>query len=160
MERNFASQWERSSLRRASIKLITPSPRGLSNTTSASFFTEGRALATAALSPDILKNGRSFSASPTPTTFDGEMRNSRRAAWSPVRLSTPEGSTMTDSLLKITCRSRPRSRIAESITVSCGRQVATTVRPAVNGTSLSRSSSRNRGFGGSQSSFSLPDLGQ
>ncbi len=61
---------------------------------------------------------------------------------------------MTDSLLKITCRSRPRSRIAATTAESCGRQVAITVRPATKGILLASSSAINRASGGSQRSFS------
>ena len=57
-------------------------------------------------------------ASPTATAFRGESFNRASAAASPVALFTPEGRTMTASLLKITCSSRPCRRIALSTATS------------------------------------------
>ena len=66
------------------------------------------------------------------------------AAVSPVALLTPDGSTITAPLLKITCSSSPRSRMVSSTTVSCGSQVATMTCPTDSGaTPRRRSASTN-----------------
>ena len=51
----------------------------------------------------------------------------------PVALLTPDGSTITAPLLKMTCSSSPRSRITSSTAVSCGSQVATMTWPTESG---------------------------
>jgi len=54
-------------------------------------------------------------ADPPPKDFVATLR---KRGVSPVALFTPAGSTMTAPLLKITCSSRPRSRMVSSTTVS------------------------------------------
>ena len=85
------------------------------------------------------------------TTRAADTRSSSNAAWRPVALLVPEGSTITAPLLKITCSSSPSFRIASRTCSSCGTCVPTMTRPEENGTPLRLSSSRNARGGGSAS---------
>ncbi len=80
----------------------TPAPWLLAVTASARCLSMGTALATAAETSQASRKAWSFSASPTPTTLCGDIFISASAAARPVALLTPEGSTITAPLLKIT----------------------------------------------------------
>ncbi len=128
---------------------VTPAPRLPFVTMSAVSFTAGSAFATAAEHSHTFRNAWSFSASPTPTALCADSPISASAAARPVALFTPDGSTITAPLLKITCSSRPRSRMVSRTVFSCGSTVATMTCPVDSGTPRGAASSANAGGGAS-----------
>src|SRR5688572_440232 len=96
-------------LSHCSMSSITPAPRAPAVTRSAMAFTVGRALATATASPQLRRNTRSFSASPTAIVVSAVRCNASSAARSPVALVTSAGRAMMDPLLKTMCQSSARS---------------------------------------------------
>ena len=139
----------------------TPAPWAPSVTKSARSLSIGSAFATAAENSHRLRKAWSFSASPTPTTLCGERSSSSSAADRPVALFTPEGSTMTEPLLKMTCHSSPSSRIASRTATSCGSTVAMIAFPTESGlTPFFRIASTSAGGGASPSTFSSRPAGR
>jgi hypothetical protein len=114
----------------------------------------GTALATATPHSQAASSAWSFSASPTETTLWCERPISLSAAASPEALLIPEGSTITEPLLKITCSSRPSWRMASSTSPSWGVEVATMAFPTDRGMPDRSSRRTNSAGGGSQSTFS------
>jgi len=115
-----------------------------------------KAFATATAYPLARKKAWSFSASPIDTTLCADRPKSTSAAFRPLALLTPGGSTMTAPLLNTICSSSPCSRMASRTSFSFGSQVAMIDRPTDRGTTrilCNASTSGCKGSGASGASL-------